>query len=114
MISSQAVDVVQPDLTWAGGITECRKIAAFAAAYHKEVAPHCFSSAVCLMASLHFLASMPNSGMLEMDQNPNGLRTEIVDNPIAIGSDGFVRVPERPGLGIEINEAAVEKYRIRY
>ena len=114
MISSQAVDVVQPDLSWAGGITECRKIAAFAAAYHKEVAPHCFSSAVCLMASLHFLASLPNAGLLEMDQNPNGLRTEIVDNPIVIGADGCVRVPERPGLGIEINEDAVEKYRIRY
>ena len=114
MIDSQAVDVVQPDLTWAGGLTECRKIAAYAAAHHKEVAPHCFSSAVCLMASLHFLASLPNAGRLEMDQNPNGLRTEIVDDPVVIGAEGCVRVPERPGLGIEINEDAVEKYRIRF
>jgi D-arabinonate dehydratase len=113
LITRHAVDIVQPDLTWGGGATECRKIAAFAAAYHKEVAPHCFSSAVCLAASLHFLCSVPNGGMLEMDRNPNGLRTDIVSQPLDVGADGFVRVPDKPGLGIEINEEAIEKYRLR-
>lgn len=113
LVTSGAVDIVQPDLTWGGGITECRKIAALAAAFHREIAPHCFSSAVCLAASAHFLAAQPNGGLLEMDQNPNGLRTEIVKDPLAIDKTGHVTVPEKPGLGIELNESAIEKYRIK-
>ena len=112
LIESQAVDIVQPDLTWGGGFTECNKIAAMAYAAHKEVAPHCFSSAVCLAASLHFLCSVSNPGMLELDRNPNGLRTDIVNNPLSIDEDGFVTVPEKPGLGLDINEDAVEEYRV--
>lgn len=113
LIQNKCIDIVQPDLSWAGGITECRKIASIAYANHKEVAPHCFSSAVVLQASLHFLCSLPNGGMLEMDQNPNGLRTEIVKEPLTIDNDGFVTVPEKPGLGIELNEVAIEKYLVK-
>jgi len=106
------VDIVQPDVTWAGGISECRRIAALAQAAHREIAPHCFSSAVCLMASLHFLCSVPNPGLLEMDQNPNGLRTEIARDPVSVDADGFVTVPEKPGLGVELIDDVVEKYRV--
>jgi L-alanine-DL-glutamate epimerase-like enolase superfamily enzyme len=50
--------------------------------------------------------------MLEMDQNRNGLRQDIVKEEIAIDSDGFVTAPEKPGLGIEIDEEAVRKYMV--
>lgn len=113
LIQNKCIDIVQPDLSWAGGITECRKIASIAFANHKEVAPHCFSSAIVLQASLHFLCGISNGGMLEMDQNPNGLRTEIVKEPLTIDKDGFVTVPEKPGLGIELNELAIEKYLVK-
>ncbi|HEU0215479.1 MAG TPA: mandelate racemase/muconate lactonizing enzyme family protein, partial [Stellaceae bacterium] len=111
LISRGAVDIVQPDLAWSGGFSECRRIAALAEAHHLMVAPHAFASAVTLAASLHFAASIPNGLVLEFDQNPNGLRDELLVEPLAIDGDGMIRLPERPGLGIELDPAAVERYR---
>ena len=111
LITRGAVDIVQPDLAWAGGFSECRRIAAVAQAHHRMVALHAFAGAVLLAASLHFIASIPNGLVLEFDQNPNGLRDELLKEPIRIDSDGMIRLPERPGLGIELDRAAVERYR---
>jgi L-alanine-DL-glutamate epimerase-like enolase superfamily enzyme len=49
--------------------------------------------------------------VLEFDQNPNGLRDELLKEPIRIDTDGMIRLPERPGLGIELDPKAVERYR---
>jgi L-alanine-DL-glutamate epimerase-like enolase superfamily enzyme len=111
LITRRAVDIVQPDIAWSGGFSECRRIAALAQAYHLMVAPHAFASAVTLVASLHFIASIPNGLVLEFDQNPNGLRDELLKEPIRIDTDGMIRLPERPGLGIELDPKAVERYR---
>ena len=111
LIARGAVDIVQPDLAWSGGFSECRRIAAFAQAHHRMVAPHAFAGAVLLAASLHFIAAIPNGLVLEFDQNPNGLRDELLKEPIRIGNDGMISLPERPGLGIELDPAAVERYR---
>ena len=75
------------------------------------VAPHAFASAVTLVASLHFIASIPNGLVLEFDQNPNGLRDELLTEPIRIESDGTIKLPEQPGLGIELERSAIERYR---
>jgi len=75
------------------------------------VAPHSFAGAVLLAASLHFVASIPNGLILEFDQNPNALRDELLKEPVRIEADGTIRLPERPGLGIELDRAAVERYR---
>jgi L-alanine-DL-glutamate epimerase-like enolase superfamily enzyme len=111
LIERGAVDIVQPDLAWSGGFSECRRIAAFAQAHHRMVAPHAFAGAVTLAASLHFIASIPNGLVLEFDQNPNGLRDELLKEPIRIDGDGMIKLPERPGLGIEIDPAAIQRYR---
>jgi D-galactarolactone cycloisomerase len=111
LITRGAVDIVQPDIAWSGGFSECRRIAAFAQAHHRMVAPHAFASAVTLVASLHFIASIPNGLVLEFDQNPNGLSDELLEEPIRIDNDGMIRLPERPGLGIELDAKAVERYR---
>src|ERR1700726_1143461 len=111
LIGRGAVDIVQPDLAWSGGFSECRRIAALAQAHHRMVAPHAFASAVTLVASLHFIASIPNGLVLEFDQNPNGLRDELLKEPVRIEPDGMIRLPERPGLGIELDRGAVERYR---
>jgi D-arabinonate dehydratase len=111
LIARGAVDIVQPDLAWSGGFSECRRIAAFAQAHHRMVAPHAFAGAVLLAASLHFIAAIPNGLVLEFDQNPNGLRDELLKEPIGIDTDGMMRLPERPGLGIELDPKAVERYR---
>jgi L-alanine-DL-glutamate epimerase-like enolase superfamily enzyme len=63
-----------------------------------------------LAASLHFLAAIPNGLELEFDQNPNGLRDELLKEPLAIDRDGMVEVPQRPGLGIALDPAAIARY----
>jgi L-alanine-DL-glutamate epimerase-like enolase superfamily enzyme len=113
LIIRGAVDIVQPDIAWAGGFTECRRIAALAHAYNLMVAPHAFSSAITLVASMHLLASIPNGLILEFDQNPNALRQELLKEPIGIDRGGLVALPDRPGLGVELDPATVEKYRVR-
>jgi L-alanine-DL-glutamate epimerase-like enolase superfamily enzyme len=112
LIENDCVDVVQPDLSWTGGITECRKIAAHAQIRHKSVAFHSFSSGILLAASLHALCAFPNGARLEFDQNPNGLRDAILDEPIIADSEGCVAVSDRPGLGVELNEDAVQEYLV--
>jgi L-alanine-DL-glutamate epimerase-like enolase superfamily enzyme len=113
LIDRGAVDIVQPDIAWSGGFSEGRRIAAYAQAHHKMVAPHAFAGAVLLVASLHFAAAIPNGILLEWDQNPNALRDELLKEPLRLESDGTVRPTERPGLGIELDPGVVERYRIR-
>jgi L-alanine-DL-glutamate epimerase-like enolase superfamily enzyme len=112
LIDRGAVDIVQLDLAWSGGFSEGRRIAAYAGAHHRMVAPHAFAGAVLLVASLHFCAAIPNGLVLEWDQNPNAIREELLKEPLRLETDGTVRVPERPGLGIELDRAAVERYRV--
>jgi L-alanine-DL-glutamate epimerase-like enolase superfamily enzyme len=112
LITRGAVDIVQPDIAWTGGFSEGKRIAAFAQAHHRMVAPHSFGSAVLLTASLHYAASIPNALTLEWDQNPNGLRTELLKEELRLEGDSTVRPPERPGLGIELDRGAIERYRV--
>lgn len=112
LIESRAVDIVQPDVVWSGGITVCRKIAALAEAHGLPVIPHVFSSAVAAVANMHFIASIPNGSWLEFDQNPNPLRSELFTDPIEVDSGGRVRLPDRPGLGVTLNQQVVDRYRI--
>lgn len=111
-IDKQAVDIVQPDAIWSGGITECRKIAHYAEAHCLPVMPHAFSSAVSLAANAHLLASLGNGGILEMDRNVYPLRTDLLTESLDIAPDGFVHLPQGPGLGIELRDDTVEKYRV--
>ncbi len=112
LIGRGAVDIVQPDLAWSGGFSECRRIAAYAQAHHRMVAPHAFASAVNLVAALHFAAAIPNGLVLEWDQNPNAIRDELLKEPLRLEKDGTVKLAERPGLGIELDRTAVERYRV--
>jgi L-alanine-DL-glutamate epimerase-like enolase superfamily enzyme len=112
LIRRGAVDIVQLDIAWSGGFSEGRRIAAYAQAHHRMVAPHAFAGAVLLVASLHFAAAMPNALVLEWDQNPNGVRDELLKQPLKLESDGTIRLPERPGLGIELDRAAIDRYRV--
>lgn len=112
LITRRAVDIVQPDVIWTGGITESRKVAALAQAFGMPVIPHVFSSAVSSIANMHFIASLPNAGLLEFDQNTNPLRTELFEEPITVLPDGTVKLPDRPGLGVTLNQATLDRYGI--
>ena len=111
LITQGAVDIVQPDIAWAGGFSECRRIAALAHAHNLMVAPHAFSSAITLVASMHLLASIPNGLILEFDQNPHALREHLLKEPIRVDHEGYVKLPEQPGLGVEVDPVAIERYR---
>jgi L-alanine-DL-glutamate epimerase-like enolase superfamily enzyme len=110
LIAARAVEIVQPDVIWSGGITVCRRIAALAAAASMPCVPHVFSTAVGLAANLHFIASLPNSYLLELDQNPNSLRTELLDEPIGVDETGTVAVPHGPGLGVNLDHETLRRY----
>jgi L-alanine-DL-glutamate epimerase-like enolase superfamily enzyme len=110
LIADGAVEIVQPDVIWSGGITVCRRIAALALAAGLPCVPHVFSTAVSLAANLHFIASLPNSYLLEFDQNPNALRTELLDRPIEPDERGVVAVPDGPGLGVRLDPETLRRY----
>jgi L-alanine-DL-glutamate epimerase-like enolase superfamily enzyme len=112
LIINKAVDIAQPDVTWCGGITEARKIAAMASAWNITCVPHSFSSAIALAANLHFSASIANSMFQEFDRNPNPLRENLLEEPIAINRDGYIDLWDRPGLGVKLNDAIVQKYLV--
>jgi D-arabinonate dehydratase len=110
LIAAGAVDVVQPDVIWAGGITGCRRIAALAYAAGLPCVPHVYSTAVSIAANLQFMASLPNCYLLEFDQNPNALRTELLTEPIEPDAGAVVAVPDRPGLGIRLDQTTLRRY----
>lgn len=112
LIARRAVDIVQPDVIWSGGITECRRIAALAYAHGLPCIPHNFSSAVSLAANLHFIASIPNGHLLEFDQNPNPLRDELLAERFEADAQGTVHVPDQPGLGIDLHPDTLERYAV--
>ena len=110
-----AVDVIQPDLSHAGGISEVRRIASMAEAYDVAVAPHCPLGPLALAACLQLGVSTPNFAIQEMSlgihYNTGGhdLLTYMTNPQIFDVVDGMVAAPAGPGLGVEINEALVRE-----
>ncbi|GAA2335182.1 galactonate dehydratase [Saccharopolyspora halophila] len=108
------VAVVQPDLSHAGGISECRRIAAFAEAYGASFAPHCPLGPVALAASLQVDFASPNALIQETSlgihyNQGSDLLDYLVDPSVFEFADGSVQRPTAPGLGVEIDEQAVRK-----
>lgn len=119
LVAAKAMDIVQPDLCAAGGFSECLKIAALASAYGVECVPHAWGSAIGLAATVQFLAALPDQPpawrpippMLEFEQTPNPLREALARDPI-VPRAGIVRVPDGPGIGIEIDRAALMRFKV--
>ncbi|MFM7347899.1 MAG: galactonate dehydratase [Erythrobacter sp.] len=107
-----AVDIIQPDLAHAGGLSECRRIAAMAEAYDVAVAPHCPLGPLALGACLQLAASAPNVVLQEMSlgihyNEGHDLLEFCTDPAVLIPIDGFLPIPSGPGLGVAIDEARV-------
>jgi L-alanine-DL-glutamate epimerase-like enolase superfamily enzyme len=106
------IDVVQVDLTRCGGFTEGMKIASLAADRGLPVVNHGFTTYLNVAASLHYLASLPNTlGLLEFVVEEGTTLRHAISQPIR-AVDGMVAVPEAPGLGIELLEDGILKYRV--
>ncbi len=105
-----AADVLQPDVTSAGGLTSARRAAGIGDAAGVATYPHVFGSAVALAASLQLLATLPGSPRLEFDRTPNPIREDLAVDPIR--NEGTrVPVPDGPGLGIEIDRETLDRFR---
>lgn len=110
LLTRNAVQYVRPDVCMAGGITHCKKIAALAEAHYVDVVPHNPLSPVSTAACVQLAASIPNFALQEYPRGegepPKG---EIVSGVLTL-EDGFLVIPDTPGIGVELAEGAAEKY----
>lgn len=114
LLARGGVDIIQPDLSHAGGITEVHKIAAMAEAYDVALAPHCPLGPIALAACLQIDAVCANAFIQEQSlgihyNQGNDLLDYLLDPSVFQYADGVVRIPSGHGLGIQINEAAVRE-----
>jgi D-galactarolactone cycloisomerase len=120
LLTSRAVDIVQPDTCAAGGISECKKIADMAEAFGIRYNPHVWGTGIAIAASLQLLAVLPAhtptslnplEPMLEFDRTEHPIRQAILKQPIE-HVRGVVRVPDGPGLGIEVDREALKRFSV--
>jgi L-alanine-DL-glutamate epimerase-like enolase superfamily enzyme len=111
LIERGRIDVLQPDLTRCGGFTVARKIVHMAERANRQVIPHSWSSDLLTAASLHLAAFQRRAPFVEFSTSQGPLSRQLVKEPLRL-EDGFLRVPEAPGLGMEVNDAIVNQYRI--
>lgn len=102
--------IIQPDIARCGGISEIRRIATIAEVRNVRVIPHCWSTDILVAATLHFLAAQRDAPWQEFNVMDNPLKTQLAEDPIRI-VNGMAQIPDGPGLGIELNEEIVERYR---
>jgi len=117
LFARRAVDIAQPDLCIAGGFTACRHIVALAHAHGVQVNPHVWASAVGQAASLQLIAAIPVANhslfpagiLLEFDTSSHPFREHLTDAPLR-QRDGWVEIPCKPGLGIEVDREMLQRY----
>lgn len=119
-LARRAVDIVQPDICGVGGFSEMRRVADMAAMHGVRLVPHVWGTAVCIAASLQFMAALapnpprrnPIEPIMEFDRTENPFRQAIVHTALE-HRQGVMTIPDGPGLGIEINRDALATYALR-
>lgn len=118
LITTRAVDYVQPDTCSAGGLSECKKIADMASAYGIRYVPHVWGSGIATAAALQLLAVLPSltppslnriEPMLEFDCTSHPVREAILSTPIR-PQNGIVAIPSGPGLGVHVEQPAIDRF----
>ena len=109
LFQKRACDVIMPDLAKAGGIAEAVRIADLAHAHYIPIAPHNVSSPLGMMAACHVLASVPNFLFLEFHARDIDWWEELCDGDKPFIKDGVMTVSQRPGIGVELNDAMAKK-----
>lgn len=107
----RAVDVFQPDLAICGGISEAMRIGAIASAWNLKLAPHLWTGALAFAAGMHVAAASPAGWILEYSLGANPLLHELAHEQF-VAKDGYIDIPDRPGLGITIREDFVDEYTV--
>lgn len=119
LFAAGAVDVAQPDIGSTGGFTACRHIVALAQAHGVKVNPHVWGSAIAQAASLQLIAALPTphhsvfpeKPIFEYDRSSHPFRMDLITKPI-LQRDGFVDIPNGPGLGVEVVREVLTRFTI--
>ncbi len=119
LLGNRCVDIAQPDIGSAGGFTACRHIVALAHSHGVQVNPHVWGSAIAQAASLQLIAAVPTTHhsvfaqepIFEYDRSSHPFRQQLVKEPLQQLS-GWLEVPMKPGLGVEVDRTVLEKYRL--
>ncbi len=117
LLKSSCVDILQVDICSAGGLSEAKKIATLASTFGIEIVPHVWGTGIAFHAALNFIANLePVPGRLfnpdlfiEYDRTENSIRESLTFPSITM-KDGYIDVPQKPGLGIEVNEDAIRHF----
>ena len=117
LLKNQSVDILQVDICSAGGLTEAKRIATLASTYGIEIIPHTWGSGIAFHAALHFISNLEQipgrlkapDFYIEYDRTENGIR-DLLTYPKMEMKDGYIEVPTKPGLGIEVNEDVIKKF----
>lgn len=109
VLEAQAADIVMPDITRCGGISEMRKMAHLAEAHNVPIAPHNPNGPLSTIASAHTMATVPNFFRQEFMVNDVPWRDTCLSHPLPV-KNGFFTLPDRPGLGFDVNEAELQKH----
>jgi L-rhamnonate dehydratase len=112
LIERGHVDLVQPDVTRCGGITELLRIAELAREHGVETVPHAWKSGIIKAASLHVNAVLPDALFQEYCVADTPINTSLTRELLPIDADGFVAVPTGPGLGVELDHEVMARYRV--
>ncbi|MCK1992274.1 mandelate racemase/muconate lactonizing enzyme family protein [Peribacillus muralis] len=118
MNKHQSLDVYQPDVALSGGITRTKKIAELVQGSGGWFSPHTWTNGVGLLANLHLAAAISHCPYLEFPYDPpawsNDRRDFIQKDRLMIDGEGYLVAPEKPGLGIELDEEALKKYEVNH
>lgn len=117
LFQSKSVDIAQPDICSAGGFTEVKKICCMAQTFGVDIVPHTWGTGIAVSAALHLMSNWDTIPgrlhqpipLLELDRTENPLRDELI-TPMLVVENGMVQVPDKPGLGVEVNEQILKKY----
>lgn len=112
LLEKQAASVLQVSLGRVGGLLEAKKIAGMAEAYYAQIAPHLYAGPVEAMANIHIATCSPNFLILEGLETWGGFYNEILNVPFR-WEDGYIIPPDKPGLGIELNEEVMKTYPVK-
>ena len=106
------INIAQPDISWVGGFTALKQIASMAAEHNCRLIPHGWNTDLTLAANLHFLAVQPKAEYVEFSTSTSPLRWQLATNGPQIGPDGMIELPTGPGLGIELDDEIIQRYRV--
>ena len=114
LIDRGEVDVAQPDIGRVGGLTEAKRVTEFAHLRGRVIVPHCWKTGIGIAASAHLAAASSNCPFIEYlpgELSESAIRKELVKDELKM-EHGEIALPQKPGLGIELDETAIQKYRV--